>query len=92
MPMRVSAGGVMKLLRKLTEAEIARQVNARGAGKTICPSEVARALDAEWRALMPVVRAAADAMAVRGEIVVTQKGREVAACRARGPVRIGLPG
>ena len=74
------------------EAEIARQVKARGTSKTICPSEVARALDEEWRALMPVVRAAADAMAARGEVVVTQQGRVVAACCARGPVRIGMPG
>ena len=31
-------------------------VKTRGAGKTICPSEVARTLAHDWRALMPDVR------------------------------------
>lgn len=63
----------------------------RGTGKTLCPSEVARALAlGDWRALMPEVRRQADALAAKGEILVTQKGVVVSAVAARGPIRIGL--
>lgn len=58
-------------------------------GASICPSQVARAIDAtHWRALMPRVRAAAGRLAVRGEIDVTQRGRTVDVTTARGPVRL----
>ncbi len=71
------------------EAEIAAQLSARGAGRTICPSEVARALAEDWRALMDDVRDVAGQMAARGEIAVTQKGRRVDAVKATGPIRLG---
>ena len=62
----------------------------RAEGKTICPSEAARAVGGkEWRDLMPDAREAAARMADRGEVVVTQKGRKVDALSARGPIRIG---
>lgn len=64
---------------------------ARGADKTICPSDVARALAAEWRPLMPRVREVAADLAARGEIVVTQRGTPVDALAANGPIRLGLP-
>jgi hypothetical protein len=65
----------------------------RDEGKTICPSEAARAVGGrEWRDLMPAAREAAARMAERGQVVVTQKGREVDATEARGPIRIGRPG
>jgi hypothetical protein len=69
------------------------QVRRRGAGRTICPSEVARALvgDERFRELMSHVREAAAEMADRGEIVVTQKGKAVDIRTARGPVRLGAP-
>ena len=70
---------------------ILRAVAERGAGKTVCPSEVARALDAEWRALMPEVRRVAAELAAAGEIAVTQQGRKVDALKARGAIRLGLP-
>jgi hypothetical protein len=68
-------------------------VAARGPGKTICPSEVARAVagDEGFRALMPEVRERAARLADRGEIVVTQRGRPVDARTARGPIRLGRP-
>ncbi|MCV3272914.1 DUF3253 domain-containing protein [Roseobacter sinensis] len=72
-------------------AEIRRLALRRGPGKTFCPSEVARALSPDrWRDLMAEVRQVADALAEAGEIVVTQKGRPVSACTARGPIRVGL--
>jgi hypothetical protein len=61
----------------------------RGAGKTICPSEAARSIDADnWRRLMQPVREAAARLAARGEIVATQRGKVVDARTARGPIRL----
>ena len=64
----------------------------RDPGKTICPSEAARALggDGGFRPLMPLVRAAAGALADAGRIEVTQRGRRVQLERARGPIRLRL--
>ncbi len=90
-PRRGFAGAAMTPSAAEIAAEIARQVNERGVGKTICPSEVARALVADWRGLTPEVRSVAGEMAARGEIAVTQKGRVVDAVAARGPIRLGLP-
>lgn len=72
-------------------ARIRALVDARPAG-SVCPSEVARALEpGAWRPLLPRVRAVADAMAARGEIVVTQGGAPVDLATARGPVRLARP-
>lgn len=62
----------------------------RGPGKTICPSEAARVLggDDGFRSLMPLVRDAAGALAVAGQIEVTQRGRRVDIDDARGPIRL----
>lgn len=63
---------------------------ARQPGKTICPSEAARALagDDDFRPLMPVVRNAARALVDAGRIEVTQDGRPVGLDDARGPIRL----
>ncbi|HIK43710.1 MAG TPA: DUF3253 domain-containing protein [Leptolyngbyaceae cyanobacterium M65_K2018_010] len=69
-----------------------RLVEQRGPGKTLCPSEVARALDSEhWRDLMPAVRALGTQLAEAGAIAVFQKGQRVDPKTARGPIRYGLP-
>jgi hypothetical protein len=76
----------------LLRQAILAAAHRRGAGRTLCPSEVARALAPDdWRALMPALRAAAAALAASGQIVVTQRGRPVDAATARGPIRLGLP-
>ncbi len=60
-----------------------------GRSGTMCPSEVARALDPEdWRPLMPVVREAAASLVAAGEIEVTQGGEVVDLASARGPIRL----
>ena len=64
---------------------------ARGAGKSICPSEVARALSSDWRALMPEIRRVAAEMQQTGQISVTQRGQPVRAVTAKGPIRLALP-
>jgi hypothetical protein len=59
----------------------------RGREKSLCPSEVAKALSEDWRSLMPEVRAVAAAMP---EIIATQGGMEVDPVTARGPIRLRL--
>ena len=62
----------------------------RDAGRTICPSEAARALgdDDGFRPLMGIVRDAARALVADGAIEVTQGGRPVDLDAARGPIRL----
>ena len=59
----------------------------RGRERSLCPSEVAKALAVDWRPLMPEVRSVAAGMP---EIVATQKGVEVDPRTARGPIRLRL--
>ena len=73
------------------EAAILAAVQQRGAGRSLCPSEVARALAPEaWRPLMPAIRTAAGRLAATGALRVTQRGRPVDIETARGPVRLSL--
>lgn len=66
-------------------------VQKRGPHKTICPSEVARALGGEdWRALMEQVRAVGTELVKAGKIAVTQKGQIVNPQTAKGPIRYRL--
>ena len=62
----------------------------RDPGKTICPSEAARALGGHEH--MDLVREAAGALRERGEVAVTQRGEAVDPATARGPIRLGRPG
>ncbi len=60
--------------------EILRQTEARGADRSICPSEVARTLAPEeeaWRRLLGPVRAAALRLARDGRVEVLRKGKPV---------------
>ncbi len=72
------------------EAAIWELLGRRGASKTICPSEAARAVfgDDAFRAHMDDVRAVAFALADRGELEVTQRGAAVDGRIARGPIRL----
>ena len=69
-------------------AEILRQTAARGADHSICPSEVARALDPDWRRLMAPVRRAAAALAASGQIDILRKGKPIAPQAMRGVIRL----
>jgi len=73
-------------------AEILRQTDAIGAAKSICPSEVARALapgEDEWRRLLGPVRAAALRLAREGRVAVLRKGKPVdPAGEVRGVIRL----
>jgi hypothetical protein len=81
------------------EAEILRQVAARGATGSICPTEVARAAapgdGAEWRGKLSAVRRAAIRLARAGRIDILRKGRPVDPdAEIRGVIRLRarLPG
>ncbi len=75
-----------------TAAAMRALLRHRGRGKTICPSDVARAVaGSHWRAAMARVRAVACELVARGEVTVRQKGRTVDPERARGPIRISAP-
>lgn len=75
------------------EAELRRQLEARGTEKTICPSEVARALgatEAEWRPLMQPVRDVAARLADAGEVEFSQRGERIDPHDFRGSIRLRL--
>jgi hypothetical protein len=75
--------------------QILRLLRERGPGKTICPSEVARAAAGsdergDWEPLMQPVRDAAAALVAQRRIVVTQHGEVVDGRTAKGPIRLRL--
>lgn len=74
------------------ETTILRLLHVRDPGKTICPSDAARALagDGDFRPLMQPVRARARVMVKRGELEITQRGEVVDPAAARGPIRLRL--
>ena len=82
--------------------EILRLVTERGPGKSICPSEVARAFAEErrkptdppdlWRRYMPAVRQQAKNLARQGRIRILRRGREVdPTVPVKGVIRLSLP-
>lgn len=76
----------------MTDGEIQaclwRLVSDCGPNKSICPSEVARALSASnWRELMEPVRRVGTQLAKAGHIEITQKGVVVHPDEVRGPIR-----
>ncbi|MGJ3258274.1 MAG: DUF3253 domain-containing protein [Rhodospirillales bacterium] len=71
---------------------ILRLVGERGPGKTICPSEAARAERGDdWRTLMKPVRRAAQKLAREGRIAIYRKGKPVDPDQVKGVIRLGLP-
>jgi hypothetical protein len=76
--------------RAQAEAAILDLLARRDAGKTICPSDAARALggDDGFRPLMPLVRDAARALVAEQRIEVTQSGEPVDLDTARGAIRL----
>ena len=73
-------------------SEILRQTTALAPGKSICPSEVARALggggEETWRPLMGPVRQAAIALVKAGELEILRKGKPVPPEEVRGVIRL----
>ena len=78
------------------ESLVLRLARERGAGKTICPTEAAKAAAAargeeDWNARLPTVRAAAVRLAKRGDAAIYRKGKPVDPDDFKGVYRIGLP-
>lgn len=80
---------------EIVVATLLELTERRGEGKTICPSEVARALGGDhpdgWGPLMPIVRRSAVTLMKAGQVVIRRKGRPVDPDDFRGVYRIGLP-
>jgi hypothetical protein len=71
------------------DATLRRLLDERGRSKTVCPSEVARAVGGDdWRDLMEPARMAARRMVAAGEAEITQGGRVVDPSTAKGPIRV----
>ncbi|MFG2604699.1 DUF3253 domain-containing protein [Streptomyces sp. NPDC048514] len=67
-------------------------LDRRAPGASVCPSDVARAIERSpgegWRELMEPVRRAAARLAAEGRVEITQHGTPVDPAGARGPIRI----
>lgn len=75
------------------EAAILAATQARGTDKSICPSEVARALAEEgtdWRRHMHAVREAARRLARAGRIEILRKGKPQDADDFKGVIRLRI--
>jgi len=70
------------------EATILTLTARRGAAKSICPSEVARALRPDWQPLLGEVRRAACRLAAAGQIDILRKGHVVAPTGVKGVIRL----
>ena len=78
------------------KATMLRLVAERGTDKTVCPSEVARALGGphpdDWRSLMQPVRRVAARLAGEGRVAILRKGSSVTNPETmRGVYRLGMP-
>lgn len=62
----------------------------RGAGKTICPSEVLPDEQKKDQHVMEQVRISARHLVSRGKIVIMQSGQVVDPSTAKGPIRLKL--
>ena len=82
--------GVNRTDRALQDA-ILELLEYRPAGRTICPSEAARAVDPDgWQRLNEPARRAARRLVAEGRLEMTQGGRVIDPSTARGPVRLRL--
>jgi hypothetical protein len=71
------------------EDRILRLTAARGAEKSICPSEVAREMGDPWQRHMTLVRQAAVRLARAGKLEVLRKGKPVTDLEElRGVIRL----
>ena len=77
------------------EAAMLALVTARGAGRTVDPTEVARAVGGDhpdgWGPLMQPVRKTAVRLMKEGRIVIFRKGRQVDPDDFKGIYRLALP-
>jgi len=74
---------------------ILSMLSERAGEKTLCPSEVARAIagsdEKAWRLLMKPIRAEAVRLAAEGQLTIRRKGKIVDPEDFKGIYRIGHP-
>jgi hypothetical protein len=70
--------------------EIIRQAEAAGPGRSVCPTEVARALASAWHGQLSAVRRAAIELAEAGRIDILRKGKPVPAGAVKGVIRLRI--
>ena len=80
LPIRPTAAEIGAAILALTAA--------RGPDRSICPSEVARALRPDWHGLMAAVRQEAVRLARRGEVAILRKGRPADLADVKGVIRL----
>ena len=82
----------MPAARAEIEATILRLVEEAGAGRTVSPTDAARALEPgpQWHVLMPAIRRAAIALALQGRLAIYRKGRPADPNDFKGVYRLGL--
>jgi len=80
------------------EETILRLCSARGADKSICPTDAAKAFaeargedDLAWRRWLTQVRSTAVGMARQGRLIIYRKGKPADPEDFRGVYRLGLP-
>lgn len=77
------------------EATLLRLVAERGPGRTLDPTEAARALGGDhpdgWGPLMQPIRRAAVALAEQGRVVILRKGKPVDPRDFKGVYRLTAP-
>jgi hypothetical protein len=75
------------------EATILRLLGEAGPGRSVGPTDAARALTEGpgWNVLMPAVRRAAIKLALAGEIAILRKGRPADPNDFKGIYRLALP-
>ncbi|MCZ8278818.1 MAG: DUF3253 domain-containing protein [Acetobacteraceae bacterium] len=70
-------------------ATMLRIAAERGPEKSLCPTDVARAVSAEnWRPLLGAVRQVAAELARQGKIEILRKGKPISPDEIRGVIRL----
>ncbi|MCA3388085.1 MAG: DUF3253 domain-containing protein [Roseomonas sp.] len=70
-------------------ATMLRIAAERGPEKSMCPTDVARAVSAEnWRPLLGAVRQVATELARQGKIEILRKGKPISPDEMRGVIRL----
>ncbi|MBP0443954.1 DUF3253 domain-containing protein [Roseomonas sp. SSH11] len=78
--------------RPALQAEILRQAEACPPGRSLSPSDIAKALYPEnWQSILTPVRQAAVALQREGRLEVLRKGKPVPPAEVRGVIRLRLP-
>ena len=75
-------------IEAITDAML-RIAAERGPEKSMCPTDVARAVSAEnWRPLLGAVRQVAVELARQGKIEILRKGKPISPDEIRGVIRL----